>query len=317
MPDSLLRGHNSASEPAIADLASLSFSQELNAMNRSLYVLIALLLACAALAAPAPQPLLPGWGKPVDPDKDCKFRRGKDSLTIEMPGGDHDYDTARKRLNAPRLVREFEGDFEIQVRIRIDSLPSAESTANDASEDDYAGLGLEFPRERGKALRRDLFSHPKGLPSFVAAGFLVIPPRPFCELFRRSQYGVAGAGKGKEGFATQLSRDDEGGLGYNACNREWGGWPFKVKPEHVYMRLERRGVFLNCKIGPDGKTWVKIGGINLLGLPSKLKVGFAAFSTSTDPSKVRFDQIKLWQGKKKEQRGGEDKDHSGRPAKGP
>ncbi|HEY7328127.1 MAG TPA: hypothetical protein VH592_10825 [Gemmataceae bacterium] len=283
----------------LAFLAS-AFSSELNAMNRSLYVLTALLLACAALAAPAPQPFVSGWGHPIDPDRDCKITRDKGVLTIEMPGGDHDYDTARDRLNAPRFVREFEGDFEIQVRIRIDSLPSAKSTAKDASEDDYAGLGLEFPRERRKPLQRDLFSHPKGLPSFVAAGFLVIPPRPFCELFRRSQYGVAGAGKGKEGFATQLSRDDGGGLGYKACNREWGGWPFEAKPEYVYLRLIRKGFLLDYSISPDGKSWVSIGGINLLGLPSKLTVGLAAYSTSTDPSKIRFDQLKLTQGKKKE-----------------
>jgi len=134
----------------------------------------------------------------------------------------------------------------------------------------------------------------------VAAGFLVIPPRPFCTLFRRFQYGVAGVGAGKEGFTTELSRDAEGGLGYGACNKSWREWPFKAKPEHVYMRLKRQDISLLCDIGPDGKSWVSIGGINLVGLPSKLKVGLAAFSTSTEPSKVRFDQLKLAGGRKNE-----------------
>lgn len=269
-------------------------------MNRSLYVLTAFLLACAALAAPAPQSLLRSWGKPIDPDKDCKFSRGKDSLTIEMPGGDHDYDTARKRLNSPRFVREFEGDFEIQLRIRIDSIPSAKSSAKDATENDLAGVGVGFSGDKRMIIRHDSFEHPKGLPSFVAAGFLVIPPRPFCELFRRFQYGVAGGGgTGTDGFATQLSRDDKGGGGYGAVSKNWRDWPFKTKPEQVYMRLERQDISLLCTISPDGKSWVSIGGINLLGLPSKLKVGLAAYSTSTDPSKVCFDQIKLAQGKKK------------------
>lgn len=268
-------------------------------MDRSLYVLTALLLACAALAAPAPQPSLPGWGKPVDPDKDCKFRRGKDSLTIEMPGGDHDYDTARKRLNAPRLVREIEGDFEIQLRIRIDSLPSAKSNAKDATENDLAGVGVGFSGDKQIIIRHDSFEHPQGLPSFVAAGFLVIPPRPFWELFHRIQCGVAGAGAGTDGYASQLSRHDGGGGGYGACSKNSRHWPFKAKPEHVYIRLKRHGEALLCDISPDGNSWVSIGGGNLLGLPSKLKVGLAAFSTSTDPSKVRFDQIKLTREKKK------------------
>lgn len=268
-------------------------------MNRSLYALTALLLACAALAAPAPQPLLPGWGKPIDPDKDCKFRRGKDSLTIEMPGGDHDYDTARKRLNAPRFVREFEGDFEIQLRIRIDSIPSAKSKDEEAAENDLAGVGVGFSGDKQMIIRRNSFEHPKGLPSFVAAGFLVIPPRPFCELFRRFQYGVAGAGTGTDGYASQLSRDAKVGGGYGAVSKIWRDWPFEAKPEHVYMRLKRQDESLLCHISPDGKSWVRIGGINLLGLPSKLKVALAAFSTSSDPSKVQFDQLKLTVSKKK------------------
>jgi hypothetical protein len=276
-----------------------AFSLELNAMNRSVYVLVALLLACAALAAPAPKPFMSGWEKPLDPDRDCKITRDKGVLTIAMPGGDHDYDTARERLNAPRLVREFEGDFEIQVRIRIDSLPSAKSNAKDAAENDLAGVGVGFSGDKPLIIRRNSFEHPKGLPSFVAAGFLVIPPRPFWELFHRIQYGVAGEGTGSDGFTTQLSRGHEGGGGYGACGKNSRDWPFKAKPEHVYMRLERQGQLLDCKISPDGKSWVSIGGGNLLGLPSKLKVGLGAFSTSTDPSKVVFDQLQITKGKKR------------------
>ncbi|HEY7326292.1 MAG TPA: hypothetical protein VH592_01535 [Gemmataceae bacterium] len=118
MPDNLLRDHNSAkeSDPAIADLSSLlSFSQEANAMIRSLFALVALLLACAALAAPAPGPFAGGWGSPHDPDKNCKIRRNNGVLTIEMPSNAHDFDPLHKRANAPRLVREVDGNFEIQV----------------------------------------------------------------------------------------------------------------------------------------------------------------------------------------------------------
>jgi hypothetical protein len=276
-----------------------AFSSEANAMNRFRYILTALLLACAASAAPAPPPFVSRWGHPIDPDKDCKIMRDGGVLTIEMPGGDHDYDTARERLNAPRLVREFEGDFEIQVRIRIDSIPSAKSNAKNADENDLAGVGVGFVGNKRMIIRHNSFKHPKGLPSFVAAGFLVIPPDTFWELFRRIQYGVAGAGTGTDGYASQLSRDNKGGGGYGACNKKWRDWPFKAKPEHVYMRLARQGESLLCDISPDGKSWVSIGGGNLSGLPSKLKVALAAYSTSTDPSKVRFDQLSLWRGKKK------------------
>ena len=35
---------------------------------------------------PEPNPFASGWDKPVDPDKDCKFKREKGGLTIEVPG---------------------------------------------------------------------------------------------------------------------------------------------------------------------------------------------------------------------------------------
>jgi regulation of enolase protein 1 (concanavalin A-like superfamily) len=253
---------------SIAFICSLFFS-EVNAMARSIFALASLLLSCAALAAPAPELFVSGWGSPIDPDRDCKFKRYNGILTIEMPGGDHGYDTARKRLNAPRLVSELEGDFQIQLRLRIDSRPSAKSTV-------------------------------KGQPSFVAAGFLVIPPETFSEIFIRLQYGIAGEGDGADGFASQLSRDVEGGSRNGVCDKRWPKWPFKAEPEHVYLRLERWGNILSHSISPDGKLWVPAGGCHLSGLPSKLKVGLAAYSTSTDPSKVHFDQLKLTRGKKRE-----------------
>jgi hypothetical protein len=115
-------------------------------MNRSLSVLAVVLLACASWAAPAPVPFVTGWGYPVNPDSDCKIRRSNYALTIEMPGGDHDFDPLRKRLNDPRLLRDMEGDFEIQVRVQMVCRLPAQSTV-------------------------------KGQPSCVAAGFLLIPPK--------------------------------------------------------------------------------------------------------------------------------------------
>lgn len=237
-------------------------------MRRYLFVLSALLLVCATFAAPAPEPFVAGWGKPVDPDSDCKFRRDNGALIIEMPGTDHDYDTVRGRVNAPRILREFEGDFEMQLRFRIDGRPSIKSTVKDQ-------------------------------PSYVAGGFLVIPPESYAMLFYRFQYGVAAEGIRADGFTAQLYRGNRGGYGCGECDKNWEKWPFKAKPEYVYLRLMRKGALLDYSISPDGKSWVMGGGLNLLSLPSKIKVGLVAFTTSTEPSKVRFDQLKLSHGKKK------------------
>lgn len=95
-------------------------------MSRRAVLLLCALVAAAVGAAPAPQPRqtgpwLDGWDKPVDPLGDCRFDRRGDKLTITVPpaspGKDHGLHVARGALNAPRLLRDVEGDFTVQVRV--------------------------------------------------------------------------------------------------------------------------------------------------------------------------------------------------------
>jgi hypothetical protein len=101
-------------------------------MNRSLCVASCFLTACAVVAAPVPadQPWITGWNDSVDPDKDCKFIRDKDTLTAEAPGKDHDLAIERGLMNSPRLLRDVEGDFVAQVRLDGAFQPSNESTTS-------------------------------------------------------------------------------------------------------------------------------------------------------------------------------------------
>src|SRR5262245_46986865 len=92
---------------------------------RSLFCLsLAALLVGAALAAPvplprpAPRPWLFGWGAPVDPVGDCRFERDGRRLTITVPGEGHGLAIFSGHLDAPRLFREAEGDFSLEVRVR-------------------------------------------------------------------------------------------------------------------------------------------------------------------------------------------------------
>jgi hypothetical protein len=85
-------------------------------MARLLSACLLVLVAFAVTAAPAPQP----WGQPweeVDPLGDCRFERDGDRLTITVPGKEHVFNVTENVLNAPRLVREVEGDFVAQVRV--------------------------------------------------------------------------------------------------------------------------------------------------------------------------------------------------------
>lgn len=241
-------------------------------MNHYFCSLAALLLACLALAAPAPQtkPFVTGWEEPVDPDRDCRIRRDKGALIIEMPGRDHDYDPRRGQRNSPRLFREREiqGDFVMQFRVRIDCLPSVQSTVD-------------------------------GQPSSVSAGFLVMLPQNDPLMCARVEFRLSRKGIGVHGYfdvrrwfhdKRQGGRIIEGAKGRD---EEW--------KRDAYLRLERQDGNLGYSISSDGENWKRTGAIG--GVREKLKVGLAAYSTSTDPSKVQFDQLKLtWPQRKKPQR---------------
>lgn len=64
-----------------------------------------------------------------------------------------------------------------------------------------------------------------------------------------------------------------------------------------YMRLERQDGDLSISISSDGKTWKVLA--TVVGTREKLKVGLATYSTSSEPSKIQFDQFKLTVARKK------------------
>jgi regulation of enolase protein 1 (concanavalin A-like superfamily) len=115
-----------------------AFPFEEESMDRLASVLILSLAACATLATPAPRSFEGGWDRPIDPDRDCDFVRADATLTIKVPGTEHDLAPERRRLNAPRLMRDVEGDFDVQVRVGGDFRPSAGSSV-------AAGLLLALP----------------------------------------------------------------------------------------------------------------------------------------------------------------------------
>jgi S1-C subfamily serine protease len=63
---------------------------------------------------------LAGWGTVIDPDKDCKITPNDKRLTIEIPGKLHELDYDGGLTNAPRVMREVEGDFVATVKVTGD-----------------------------------------------------------------------------------------------------------------------------------------------------------------------------------------------------
>jgi hypothetical protein len=275
-------------------------------MNRSLYVLTVLLLACATFAAPAPDPFKSGWGNPIDLDRDCKISRNGSTLTIEMPGSEHGYDPIRERFNAPRLLREIEGDFDMQVRARIDCRPAARSTVKGLPSCASAGFLLIYP-DTSRTTRTTCIRLEYGLsqPGIGLDGYAVKPrlPKPRSE-------NASGTGIGEDGYAAfkhfyckvqPSTMTWDHGLQeefHFICDRGWKNWPFPEKTDYAYLRLEQRDKWITFFISPDGEKWSEL--TYQPSLPAKANVGLAAYSTSTERSKVCFDQLRVKRGKKKE-----------------
>lgn len=80
-------------------------------------------LLAVALAASAPAQTtakFPGWGDPVDPGKDCKIRLEGKALVVEAPAGTHLLQPFPGKQNAPRVLRDIEGNFVAALKVSGD-----------------------------------------------------------------------------------------------------------------------------------------------------------------------------------------------------
>jgi len=81
-----------------------------------------------------------GWGLAIDPDGDCQMNGERTTLTITVPPTLHDLNANIGKYNAPRVVRDVEGDFEVEVRVEGDFRPG--SICNRAGGFPFVGGGI-------------------------------------------------------------------------------------------------------------------------------------------------------------------------------
>jgi S1-C subfamily serine protease/regulation of enolase protein 1 (concanavalin A-like superfamily) len=84
-----------------------------------------------ATGTPEPEPKgteIPSWGLAIDQDRDCRFTPGDRSLKIDVPAAMHDLGGPLHRVNAPRVMRAVNGDFQITVKVEGEFRPGPRST---------------------------------------------------------------------------------------------------------------------------------------------------------------------------------------------
>jgi len=78
-----------------------------------------------------------GWGTAFNPDNDCTIKPDGKDLTVEVPGKPHGF---HPEYNAPRVIRDVEGDFLATVKVEGTFQPGGTST--NAKTVPFNGAGL-------------------------------------------------------------------------------------------------------------------------------------------------------------------------------
>jgi len=211
-------------------------------MRHSLLALFAIPLLL--VAAPIPketdaQRMARLYGTPVDPAKDCKFTLDGDKLTINAGKGDHDLSVQSKEMNAPRVLKEIEGDFEMKVQVKAE-YPKGAKGASEKRSIVFYGAGLLVWDDENNYVRLEK-AHVdplNGTPTYTYGSW---------ELF-------AGAEWKRRGTQEDFVFDEK---------------------DTAHFKLARKGNVFTASISKDGKEWKDLDPIEAE-MGKKLKVGVAA-----------------------------------------
>jgi regulation of enolase protein 1 (concanavalin A-like superfamily) len=229
------------------------------------FLLVPLAMTCMSCRGPAShaknsEPGIPGWGTVTDPDGDCNIRAENGTVSMTLPGDKvHTLGNFLATKNSPRILREVEGDFTVQVKVSGVFDPGTEAAAG--------------VRARGRN-------------SFNGAGLLVWDSdQNFVRLERNIWVTSSG---NSYGYTPLLEywKDNEIAIGFG------GGPDTAGNVQCTYLRLSRQGDAIHVAYSRDGVEWTGRDPITVQ-LPKQVKVGVAAINSSKKPFEVEFSDFKL------------------------
>jgi hypothetical protein len=199
-----------------------------------------------------------GWGTVTDPDGDCTFKGDKGTLTITVPGTSHNLHPDRG-MNAPRVLREVEGDFTATVKVTCALMPGKNIAGTGATAGNYAGLLLWAGEKEYVRLERNARWRGDRLASFT----------PGFEYWKDGRQKVGPPGGGTAAF---------------------------FKGDSTWFKLDRKGGKVTARYSHDGKEWAVAKEADTE-LPKKVQIGVAAINSSDAPFTAEFGEFKVEAGK--------------------
>jgi regulation of enolase protein 1 (concanavalin A-like superfamily) len=237
-------------------------------MRRALFALA--LLPLLLVAAPVPketdaQKLAKLYGTPIDPAKDCKFTLDGGKLTITAGKGDHDLSVQSKEMNAPRALKEIEGDFEMKVKVSGD-YPKGAKGASEKRTLVFYGHGLLVWDDENNYVRLEkaYVDRLDGTPTYTYGSW---------ELF-------AGGKWVRQGTQSDFKFDEK---------------------DAAYFKLARTKNVFTASISKDGKEWKDLDPIEAE-MGKTLKVGVAAVHICDTAFDAVFEEYEMKATKVKEEK---------------
>ncbi|MCI0378007.1 MAG: DUF1349 domain-containing protein [Gemmataceae bacterium] len=85
-----------------------------------------------------------GWGEAIDPAGDCKIEDKAGIVSISVPATHHDLNPLPgwNNLDAPRILKDADGDFNVQVLVRKFEKPKANTSSNKEKPASFVAGGL-------------------------------------------------------------------------------------------------------------------------------------------------------------------------------
>jgi regulation of enolase protein 1 (concanavalin A-like superfamily) len=198
-----------------------------------------------------------GWGQVTDPDGDSKIEEKDGRLTIKVPGTLHDLfpgqKDEKKRFNAPRVLREIEGDFVAYVKVTADWKPGGKDP--EATTRPYNGAGLVVWGPDGEFVRleRNVWLADELAFSYAAP------------LYYR---------EGRQASDAKSTREEV------------------YRDRSTWLRVEREGAKIITSISHDGKEWERTGELDTE-LPKKVHLGVHAINSSDAEFVVEFEDFQV------------------------
>lgn len=242
---------------------------------RRLPFLSVLALPLLAVAAPIPketdaEKLAKLFGTPVDPLKDCKFTLDGTKLTLTAGKGDHDLAVEAKEMNAPRVVKEIEGDFSVSVKV-----------------------SGEYPKgAKGATEKRTIVFYGAGILVWEDEKNYVRLEKAYIDSLNGTPVNCYGSWELRAGgeWVRRGTNED-----------------FKMDAKDpAYLKLARKGNKFTAAISTDGKKWTELEEIEAE-MGKKVKIGVCAVHICDTGFDTVFEDYQLKADKVKEEKKPEEK----------